>query len=165
MCYHCAVTAPARPYVVLPGDGDTVRGPAGGPATFKARAETTNGTFTALENVIAPGQGPPLHIHIGEDEMYYILAGEVRFKAGEQFFEAPAGSFMFIPRATPHCFQNIGADPARLLVMFTPAGMERFFEGVARLPAGPVDPQAYRAVAQSAGMEIVGPALADDRSP
>jgi hypothetical protein len=34
--------------------------------------------------------------------------------------------------------------------MFTPAGMERFFEGHAKLPPGPVDPEAYRAIAHSA---------------
>ena len=50
-----------------------------GAAQFKARAETTNGMFAALENVIAPKQGRPLHIHVREDEMYYILAGRVLF--------------------------------------------------------------------------------------
>jgi mannose-6-phosphate isomerase-like protein (cupin superfamily) len=154
------MAGPVHPFVVAPGAGETIRGPAGGPATFKARAETTNGTFTALENIIAPGQGPPLHIHIREDEMYYILGGHLRFKADDQFFDAPAGSFMFIPRGTPHCFQNVGPDPAKMLVMFTPAGMERFFEGQAALPAGPVDPNAYRAAAHSAWMQVIGPPLA-----
>jgi hypothetical protein len=44
--------------------------------------------------------------------------------------------------------------------MFTPAGMERFFEGQAALPAGPVDPNAYRAAAHSAWMQVIGPPLA-----
>jgi mannose-6-phosphate isomerase-like protein (cupin superfamily) len=71
-------------FVVLDGDGEKIRGPDGGPTTIKARAETTNGTFTALENVVAPRQGPPLHIHVREDEMYYILDGHLRFKADDQ---------------------------------------------------------------------------------
>jgi hypothetical protein len=50
---------------------------------------------------------------------------------------------------------------ARLLVMFTPAGMERFFEGTAEPPPGPFDPEAYRAVAHSAWMEVVGGPLAE----
>jgi mannose-6-phosphate isomerase-like protein (cupin superfamily) len=149
----------ADPYVVLPGEGETLRGPAGGPATIKARAETTNGTFTALESIIAPGQGPPLHIHVREDEIYYMIDGRVRFLAGDRFFDAPTGAFMFIPRGTAHCFQNVGDRPARLLVMFTPAGMERFFEGTGRLPDGPVDQDAYRAIAHSAWMQVVGPPL------
>ncbi|HEV7678504.1 MAG TPA: cupin domain-containing protein [Candidatus Dormibacteraeota bacterium] len=149
------------PFVILPGAGETIRGPVGGPATFKARAETTSGSVTALENVIPPRQGPPLHIHAREDEMYYVIDGEVRFKAGGRLFAAPAGSFMFIPRGTPHCFQNVGDEAARLLVMFTPAGMERFFEGVAQLPPGPVDAAAYAEIARTAGMQVVGPPLAE----
>jgi hypothetical protein len=58
-----------RAFVVLDGEGEKLQGPAGGPATIKARAETTNGTFTAIENVIAHQQGPPEHIHIREDEI------------------------------------------------------------------------------------------------
>jgi hypothetical protein len=67
---------------------------------------------------------------------------------------------VFIPRGTPHCFQNVGDDPARLLAMFTPAGMERFFEGAADLPPGSFDSAAFRTVAHRAGMEIVGKPLA-----
>ena len=155
------MAGPVSAFVVLPGEGHTIQGPVGGPAIFKARAETTNGTFTALENVIPPLQGPPLHIHVREDEMYYVLDGRVRFKADDRMFEAPTGSFMFIPRGTPHCFQNVGDAAARLLVMFTPAGMERFFEGVAELPSGAPDPDAYSAVAHSAWMRVVGRPLAE----
>ena len=45
--------------------------------------------------------------------------------------------------------------------MFTPAGMERFFEGVAQLPPGPVDPDAWGAIAHSTWMKIVGRPLAE----
>jgi hypothetical protein len=76
--------------------------------------------------------------------MYEVLEGTIRFKADGRYFEAPAGAFMFIPRGTPHCFLNVGDVLARLLVMFAPAGMERFFEGHAALPPGPTDPEAYR---------------------
>jgi mannose-6-phosphate isomerase-like protein (cupin superfamily) len=148
------------PFVIPPGEGETIRGPVGGPTTIKARAENTNGTFTALENVIAPMQGPPLHLHVREDEMWYVLDGHVRFRAGDRMFDAPTRSFMFIPRGTPHCFQNVGDEPARLLVMFTPAGMERFFEGVAELQT-PFDPDAYRVIADAARMKVLGPPLAE----
>ncbi|HMA47493.1 MAG TPA: cupin domain-containing protein, partial [Frankiaceae bacterium] len=114
-----------------------------------------------LENLVAPRQGPPLHVHVREDEMYYVLDGHLRFKAGDDMLDAPTGSFTFIPRGTPHCFQNVGDDPATILVMFTPAGMERFFEGHAALPPGPVDPAAYHAIAHSAWTEVVGPPLAE----
>ena len=90
------------------------------------------------------------------------IEGAIRFKADGRYFDAPAGAFMFIPRGTPHCFLNVGDAPARLLVMFAPAGMERFFEGHAALPDGPPDPEGYRRVAQAAGMEVVGPPITLD---
>jgi len=37
-----------RAFVVLDGEGEQLQGPAGGPATIKARAETTNGTPPTL---------------------------------------------------------------------------------------------------------------------
>jgi mannose-6-phosphate isomerase-like protein (cupin superfamily) len=147
------------PFVIQPGEGETMRGPAGGEATFKARAESTNGTFTALENVVAPRQGPPMHVHVREDEIYYVLDGRLQFKADEHMLEVRTGSFVFIPRGTPHCFQNAGVAPARLLVMFTPAGMEPFFEEMAALPPGPADTDRVREIAHIAGMEVVGPPL------
>ena len=148
------------PYVLLVHEGEQMPGPAGGPLTLKARAETTNGSVTAFENIVAPGHGPGLHLHVREDEMYYILEGALVVQAGEHRFDAPTGAFVFIPRGTPHCLANLADDPARILVLFTPAGMERFFEAHAALPPGPVDPATLREIAGAAWMEPLGPPLA-----
>jgi quercetin dioxygenase-like cupin family protein len=149
----------ARPFVVQPGEGTTVQGPAGGPLSFKARGEQTNGTLTAVENVVAPGDGPPLHVHANEDEAWYILDGRFRFQLDEEIASAPAGAFVFVPRGTRHCFQNIGDEPARILVLFTPAGMERFFDRFAALPAEAVVPEAFRTIGAEVDMDVVGPPL------
>jgi mannose-6-phosphate isomerase-like protein (cupin superfamily) len=77
--------------VVKPGEGETITGPAGGPLTFKARGEHTDGALIAFENVIAPGDGPPLHVHANEDEAWYLLEGDLRFKLGEETETASAG--------------------------------------------------------------------------
>lgn len=151
--------AGALPVTVRPGQGTTMEGPAGGPLTFKVRGEETGGSLTALENVIAPGDGPPLHVHHAEDEAWYVLEGDLRFRLGAELSDAPSGTFVFVPRGTPHCFHNAGDRPARVLVLFTPAGMERFFDRFAALPAGPPDPGAFRAIGSEVGMEVVGPPL------
>lgn len=145
---------------VAPGEGTTIQGPVGGPLTYKVRGEQSNGTLTALENVIAPGEGPPLHTHANEDEAWYVLHGVLRFRLDAETWDGPAGSFVFVPRGVPHCFQNIGAEPARILVMFTPAGMERFFDRFASLPQGSDTPAAFRDIGRAVGMEVVGPPLA-----
>ena len=117
---------------------------------------------TALDVSVPAEQGPPLHLHLHlhvcEDEMYYVLDGLVRVKIDEQILPAPAGSFVFIPRGAPHCFQNPADEAARLFVMFTPAGMERFFERFAE-HRGPVAPEILQAVAETAWMQVAGPPL------
>jgi mannose-6-phosphate isomerase-like protein (cupin superfamily) len=75
-----------------------------------------------------PRKGPPLHTHSREDEVWYVLAGEYRFKAGDAMFRLSEGGMAFGPRGTPHCFQNISDAPGRLLVFTTPSGVERYFE-------------------------------------
>ena len=62
--------------------------------------------------------------------MFYVLEGDLRWKLGDDVSTTPAGSFVFIPRGLAHCFQNVGEAPARMLIIFAPAGMERFSERV-----------------------------------
>ena len=154
---HGGVLDAARPFAVPPGEGTTIQGPAGGPLTFKARGEQTGGALTAIENVIAPGDGPPLHVHANEDEAWWVIDGTLRFRLGEETAEAPAGTFVFVPRTVPHAFQNVGETPARILVLFTPAGMERFFDKFATLSGGA---ESFALAGREAEMEMVGPPLA-----
>jgi quercetin dioxygenase-like cupin family protein len=135
--------------------------PIGALITFVARAEQTGGALTAFESAAAPGEGPPFHRHLREDETIYVLRGTLRVRLAEDVHEAPAGSFVFMPHGVPHAWQNVSEEPARLLVLFTPAakGLERFFERAAELPddtrAG-----AFGTFAGDAGMEVLGPPLA-----
>jgi mannose-6-phosphate isomerase-like protein (cupin superfamily) len=151
---------PTSAFVVLPGEGTTFPGPAGGPTTIKVRTEDTAGSFALVENVIAPKDGPPLHVHAREDEMWFVVEGHFRFKADDRILDAPTGAFVFVPRGVAHCLQNIGDAPSRIMVMFTPGGMERFFEQHAELLPGPVDPEAFHTLARNNWMDVVGPPLA-----
>jgi quercetin dioxygenase-like cupin family protein len=148
----------AEAVAVAPGEGATIQGPVGGALNFKVRGAQTGGSLTALENVIPPGEGPPLHVHANEDEFWFLIEGDLRFKLGEEMHRAPQGSFVFVPRGVPHNFQNVGAAPARILVMFTPSGMEAFFERFAELEAP--DPSAFKTIGADVGMDVLGPPLA-----
>jgi quercetin dioxygenase-like cupin family protein len=150
-------------FVTEAGDGQALNNPAGGALTFMARGEQTGGAATAFETTAAPGQGPPLHTHAREDEMLYVLQGRLRVRLEETVHEAPAGSFVFIPRGVPHVWQNAGDDTARFLVLFTPAapGMERFFERSAKLGDAPPVGEAFKRFASDAGMEVLGPPMAE----
>ena len=146
-------------WVHTPNDRPEIRGPAGGHARILARAAETAGAITVVENIVGPGQGPPKHLHEREDELFYVMSGHLHVLAGDETLEAPAGSLVFIPKQTPHVFQNTSPEPAKLLVLFTPAGMEGFFEGIAALPPGPPDQQVMREIAAAAGMQVLGPPL------
>lgn len=148
----------AEPVFQRPGEGVPIDNPIRAEVVFKARGEQTGGSLTAFENVVAPGDGPPLHTHANEDESMYVIEGEVRFRLGDELQAAPAGSFVFIPRGTPHAWQNVGEGPARMLIHFTPSGMERFFERFAALKAP--DPGSFATVGAEVGMAVVGPPLA-----
>ena len=149
-----------EPFAVLPGEGTPLPIPFGGSVAIKAHTRNTNGSMTVLEFVHPPKAGPALHIHFREDEVWYVLEGEYRFKAGDAMFRVSQGGMAFGPRGIPHGFQNIGDTPGRLLVITAPSGAERFFEQCAELLPGPMDPEAFAAAAHANWAEIVGPPLA-----
>jgi mannose-6-phosphate isomerase-like protein (cupin superfamily) len=84
---------------LAPGEGATVKNPVGGHITFKVRGEQTNGALSAFESVAAPGEGPPLHLHVNQDEVWYVLEGRFRVKVDNEVEDAPPGALVFIPRA------------------------------------------------------------------
>jgi quercetin dioxygenase-like cupin family protein len=96
--------------------------------TFLVTGEETGGAYFAMEALVPPGGGPPPHIHRREDETFYVLSGQIEFTLGEETITAGPGDFVNVPRGTVHCFRNAGSETARMILTFTPAGMERFFE-------------------------------------
>lgn len=98
--------------------------------TFLVSTEETNGAFATLEKIIRPQNGPPPHIHHGNDETLYVMEGTFSFLVGEQTVKAEAGAYVYVPRGTVHTFTNIGATAGRLLVTVTPSGFEKYFEAI-----------------------------------
>jgi quercetin dioxygenase-like cupin family protein len=149
----------AEGLAVRAGEGQRSRSPLGGDITYIVRGENSNGALAALEAVNPAGEGPPLHVHTREDEVVYVLGGEIRWKLGDQLSLTGPGSFVFIPRGVPHTWQNVGNGECTMLITFAPAGMEGFFDRLASLTE--FDPDAFRAAAAEHGMEVVGPRLAE----
>src|ERR687893_657949 len=50
--------------------------------TLKATGQSTGGSLVLLENVTAPGGGPPPHLHDHEDEFFYVLDGTFEIRIG-----------------------------------------------------------------------------------
>jgi quercetin dioxygenase-like cupin family protein len=144
------------------GEGVRLRNPTGGALTLLLRGQDTGGALTVFESTSAPGEGPPLHTHAREDELIYVLEGALRCRFEDELHDVPAGGCAYIPCGLVHTWQNAGDVPARILVLFTPAaaGMEAFFERFSRLPDDVPAPEGFRALAADAGMDVVGPPLA-----
>jgi quercetin dioxygenase-like cupin family protein len=126
-------------------------------------AAATGGALTAVRGEAAPGEGPPLHVHPDQDELIYTLEGRYRVQLGDSQFDAPPGSFVFIPRGTWHTWQNVGNGPARFFAALYPAApqFEQFFVRYAELPPHERTAAAFARMAdETQGMEVVGPPLA-----
>lgn len=93
-----------------------------------ANSEQTGGSLAAVELMVPPRSGPPLHIHVNEDELFFVIEGETTFWIDGKIEVASQGKTAFVPRNVPHTFANLSSSPARLLAIFSPAGLEGFFE-------------------------------------
>jgi mannose-6-phosphate isomerase-like protein (cupin superfamily) len=72
---------------------------------FKALTAETDGSFWAVEGLADQHMAVPLHAHSQEDEVWYVLEGEIAFTVGSETNLLGPGSFVFVPRGTPHTFQ------------------------------------------------------------
>ena len=144
---------------------DTVWWAGGGLMKITARAADTGGALGAMDTrIVEAGYGPPLHVHSREDEVAYVLEGQIRFRVGDDEFVAGPGTWVWQPRGVPHSFR-VESESARALMIFTPGGIERMFEkggapaGASSEPPQPPRPDAETAAALAAefGFEVVGP--------
>ena len=101
---------------------------------FMVSGAQTGGRFALVEHPIRPkALAAPLHTHADEDEISYVLEGEVGMQIGDRELRAGPGTLVFKPRGVPHAFWNPGEAPARMLELISPAGFERYFEEAADL--------------------------------
>ncbi|MGI8638782.1 MAG: cupin domain-containing protein [Pyrinomonadaceae bacterium] len=99
-----------------------------GEARFMASSEETNGAWATVELAEKPGYKTSIHRHNGMDEAYYVLEGVLTAKVADKTYELPAGSYLVIPRGTPHAQGNFGKVPVKVLLTVTPGGFEGFFK-------------------------------------
>jgi quercetin dioxygenase-like cupin family protein len=142
--------------IVLQPDGGKLLDILGDTVTIKVTGEDTDGAYTVLQTVSPPQGGPPLHVHHREDEAFYVLEGEFEVQCGENKIRAVPGSFIFAPREIPHTIRNIHSGSSKVLVIVTPAGIEKFFEELSELAKqGPPDIKKVKEIAQRYEIELM----------
>lgn len=108
--------------------------------SFKTTSRESGGAHALLEMTVQPGSGTPPHIHHAEDEMFYVLEGDLSFWCGDTKTAARAGSFVAIPRGTVHRWANESDRPARSLVLLVPGGFDDFLIRIGKPLADPRQP-------------------------
>jgi quercetin dioxygenase-like cupin family protein len=63
--------------------------------TIKVAGEHTDDAVAVVEGTFRAGHGPPLHVHRNEDELFYILDGQMLVACDGRTFTARAGDLVF----------------------------------------------------------------------
>jgi mannose-6-phosphate isomerase-like protein (cupin superfamily) len=143
-------------YVLRPGEGRLIE-LSGFSMSVKATDDETDGMFTLLEADEPPNFGPPMHIHHGIAEAFYVLEGEYIIFIRDAEHRCPTGSFIFIPAETPHGFR-VGNVASRKLNLYLPASMVGYFDDLSEaMKAGEADPERLSEIASRYSVEVIGP--------
>jgi len=94
---------------------------------FKVGTQETGGNLFMIEHRNLKPGGPPLHMHLNQEEWFYVMEGRVTFIVGEQKLTLGPGESVLAPRRIPHTFSSV-VPASHLLIGFAPAGMmEQYF--------------------------------------
>jgi mannose-6-phosphate isomerase-like protein (cupin superfamily) len=109
--------------------GPTARG------VIKVGADQGMGSLTVMEGELdARSPGPPPHLHERLTDSFYVLAGTLGVRLGDETHEAPAGSFALIPPGNVHTVSNPSDEPVSFLNISAPGGLERYLRELAANP-------------------------------
>ncbi len=133
--------------------------------TIRLTSDQTDGTVAVIEHLLPRGTATPLHLHSYENELFYVIVGQITVWTDGEHTQATAGDLVWLPRGNAHAFR-VDSDRARVLGLSVPAGHEQFF----RLAGEPTaefnldtigsalpDMDRMAAAAAAAGVEILGP--------
>jgi quercetin dioxygenase-like cupin family protein len=87
----------------------------------KVAGADASGQLAVMEMMCPAGIVVPGHIHPSEDEIVYVLEGELSVFCGEDQWTAAAGSLVFLSRDVQHWFTVSPASAAKVLVVVGPA--------------------------------------------
>jgi mannose-6-phosphate isomerase-like protein (cupin superfamily) len=112
--------------------------------TLKVAGSQSMGTVSIVEQKAPEGFASALHVHHQDDEVFYVLEGELRVYCGEEHWTLGAGGLAFLPKEVPHAF-SVMQGPSRLLQVSAPSGFEDMMRAMGapatalELPSGPPD--------------------------
>jgi quercetin dioxygenase-like cupin family protein len=127
---------------MLGDEREVVRGPAEGhvlglgftQVRLVLTGEDTAGAFAVSEQPLEPHSlAGPLHRHDHEEGFIHVVEGAIGAQVDEEVVQAPLGGTVLVPRGVRHTFWNDTDRPAKVLELFTPAGLEGWFLELAEI--------------------------------
>lgn len=100
--------------------------------TYKVLSKTVNGSAAIVEHTVeSKSIGAPMHKHTHEDEISYVLEGELSVIQGGKVQTAKQGEYIVKPRGIFHTFWNATNERIRFLEVITPGNFEYYFAELA----------------------------------
>jgi mannose-6-phosphate isomerase-like protein (cupin superfamily) len=138
--------------------------------TVRVRHDEGEDGISVMETLAPHGDSAPLHVHHTEDELFHLLEGELRMRAGDADVTIAAGETLLAPKGVPHTYRVESREGARWLVITRRGDFERFVRSQSRpaerpelpTPHGPPTPEQLEALAAAAGnygIELLEPPL------
>jgi len=144
------------PITILPPGGGEHLDVLGSRTTVKS--DHAQGRMFFAEQPLPPGFASPVHSHTDEDEIVFVLSGEIVLFDGKQDITAGPGTFAYIPRGAQHGLSNPFEAPATILAITSPGGKLgaafRGFDKAASDAKGPVSPATLGAICAANGMVV-----------
>ncbi|HZV74499.1 MAG TPA: cupin domain-containing protein [Conexibacter sp.] len=132
--------------------------PGGVRTEIHATGEDTDGASCLLVDEPPAGWSLPSHSHRDAAETILVLEGSFEMTVAGERSRLTAGQSVNVPRGVVHASANVGERAGRRVVLFSPAGTERFFLEIGTAaPGADVGLAAVLAAAARHGWEFVRP--------
>lgn len=139
--------------VLTDADGFTGPGVSGVRDRFLVDSAMTGGRCAVVQHLFAPhALAAPMHRHRNEDEFTFVLSGRIGAISDDVELTAGPGDLIVKPRGQWHTFWNPGDEPAAVLEVITPGGLEELFRRIVEI-GGP-EPDMLGPLAAEFGCEI-----------
>ena len=110
----------AYPHVIENGAGERL--------TFVRRVLGAGGDRVEGDALVAPGAGPPMHVHYLQDEAFTVVRGRIGFqRSGRDPEYATEGGTVVFRAGEPHRFWNAGDTELHCTAYIEPAGNAEYF--------------------------------------
>lgn len=100
--------------------------------TVKLPSSRSPHGMSIVDVVVPPGSGTPCVTHDQEEEVYFLVEGELLMHTPTEHHHLHPGDLVHLPPLTPHGYRNPGQQPARFLAWTIGGPMDQFFARIAQ---------------------------------